>query len=99
MAGKIIVKGNIFPPAESGMLNLDTYIVVSLLNRTLTAEEYRRIADEELGVSDIAHWELPMLANRAARGLRPRCSRLSYLYRERQGLTYHHGNRASVSPR
>lgn len=46
------------------MLNLDTHIVVSLLNRTLTAEEYRRIADEELGVSDIALWELAMLANR-----------------------------------
>jgi PIN domain nuclease of toxin-antitoxin system len=46
------------------MLNLDTHIVVSLLNRTLTAEEYRRIADEELGLSDIVLWELAMLANR-----------------------------------
>lgn len=46
------------------MLNLDTHIVVSLLNRTLTAEEYRRIADEELGLSDIALWELAMLAKR-----------------------------------
>ena len=46
------------------MLNLDTHIVVSLLNRTLTAEEYRRIADEELGVSDIVLWELAMLAKR-----------------------------------
>lgn len=46
------------------MLNLDTHIVVSLLDRTLTAEEYRRIADEELGVSDIALWELAMLAGR-----------------------------------
>jgi PIN domain nuclease of toxin-antitoxin system len=46
------------------MLNLDTHIIVSLLNRTLTAEEYRRIADEELGVSDIALWELAMLADR-----------------------------------
>jgi len=39
-----------FPPAASGMLNLDTHIVVSLLNRTLTAVEYERVADEELGV-------------------------------------------------
>ncbi|MGA8183844.1 MAG: type II toxin-antitoxin system VapC family toxin [Terriglobia bacterium] len=46
------------------MLNLDTHIVVALLNRTLTAEEYRRIADEELGLSDIVLWELAMLANR-----------------------------------
>jgi len=46
------------------MLNLDTHIVVSLLNRTLTAEEYRRVADEELGVSDIVLWELAMLARR-----------------------------------
>jgi len=46
------------------MLNLDTHIVVSLLNRTLTAEEYRCIADEELGLSDIVLWELAMLANR-----------------------------------
>jgi PIN domain nuclease of toxin-antitoxin system len=46
------------------MLNLDTHIVVSLLNRTLTPEEYRRIADEELGVSAIVLWELAMLANR-----------------------------------
>ena len=46
------------------MLNLDTHIVVSLLNRTLTAEEYRRIADEELGVSDIVLWELAMLTSR-----------------------------------
>ncbi|HKT12391.1 MAG TPA: PIN domain-containing protein [Terriglobia bacterium] len=46
------------------MLNLDTHIVVSLLNRTLTAEEYWRIADEELGLSDIVFWELAMLGNR-----------------------------------
>lgn len=46
------------------MLILDTHIVVSLLNRTLTAEEYRRVADEELGVSDIVLWELAMLAKR-----------------------------------
>ena len=46
------------------MLILDTHIVVSLLNRTLTAEEYRGVADEELGVSDIVLWELAMLAKR-----------------------------------
>lgn len=46
------------------MLNLDTHIVVSLLNRTLTAVEYERVADEELGVSDIVLWELAILVDR-----------------------------------
>lgn len=46
------------------MLNLDTHIVVSLLGRSLTADEYRRVADEELAVSGIVLWELAMLARR-----------------------------------
>ena len=46
------------------MLNLDTHIVISLLGRSLTANEYRRVADEELAMSDIVFWELAMLASR-----------------------------------
>jgi PIN domain nuclease of toxin-antitoxin system len=46
------------------MLNLDTHIVALLLGRGLTAEEYRRVADEELAVSDIVLWELAKLVKR-----------------------------------
>jgi len=46
------------------MLNLDTHIVALLLSRRLTVEEYRRVADEELAVSDIVLWEFAKLAKR-----------------------------------
>ena len=46
------------------MLNLDTHIVAALLNRTLTPDEYERVAEEELALSDIVLWELAMLASR-----------------------------------
>lgn len=46
------------------MLNLDTHIVVSLLSRSLSDGEYRRLADEEVAVSDIVLWELAMLSSR-----------------------------------
>jgi PIN domain nuclease of toxin-antitoxin system len=46
------------------MLNLDTHIVVSLLGHSLTADEYDRVADEELAISSIVLWELAMLESR-----------------------------------
>jgi len=45
------------------MLNLDTHIVVFLMGRTLSAQEYDCVAEEELAISDIVLWELAMLAN------------------------------------
>lgn len=43
------------------MLNLDTHIVVYLLNGTLTPKEKSRIKGEEPAISDIVLWELSKL--------------------------------------
>jgi len=51
-----------FRRAESGMLNLDTHILVLFLTGDLSSGEYRCITDQNLAISDIVLWELAMLA-------------------------------------
>src|SRR2546430_2866451 len=51
-----------FRRAESGMLNLDTHILVLFLTGDLSSEEYRCITQQNLAISDIVLWELAMLA-------------------------------------
>ena len=43
------------------MLNLDTHIVVSLLNGDLDSREHRLIVSDSLAISDIVLWELAKL--------------------------------------
>lgn len=43
------------------MLNLDTHIVVSLLNGDLSKKEHQRIVSDSLAISDIVLWELSKL--------------------------------------
>ena len=43
------------------MLNLDTHILVLFLAGELNPAEYRCVASHELGISDIALWELAKL--------------------------------------
>ena len=47
-----------FRRAESGMLNLDTHILVLFLTGDLSYGEYRCITDQNLAISDIVLWEL-----------------------------------------
>jgi PIN domain nuclease of toxin-antitoxin system len=43
------------------MLNLDTHVLVALLEGTLRPAEARLVADEEIAISDIVLWELAKL--------------------------------------
>jgi PIN domain nuclease of toxin-antitoxin system len=43
------------------MLNLDTHILVYFLSRSLSLQEFQRMAREDLAISDIVLWELAML--------------------------------------
>jgi PIN domain nuclease of toxin-antitoxin system len=43
------------------MLNLDTHILVALLDGSLTESERALVANDELAISDIVLWELPKL--------------------------------------
>jgi len=43
------------------MLNLDTHILVALLNGDLSERERRLVVTEELAISDIVLWELAKL--------------------------------------
>ena len=43
------------------MLNLDTHIVVSLLNGDLGKKEHQRIVSDSLAISDVVLWELSKL--------------------------------------
>ena len=43
------------------MLNLDTHMVVAVLEGDLTAEEHRLVAGQKLAISDIVLWELAKL--------------------------------------
>lgn len=43
------------------MLNLDTHVLVALMEGTLRPPEERLVADEELAISDIVLWELATL--------------------------------------
>jgi PIN domain nuclease of toxin-antitoxin system len=43
------------------MLNLDTHILVALLEGTLSRQEYARLIDSDWAVSDIVFWELAKL--------------------------------------
>ncbi len=46
------------------MLNLDTHIVIAILEGTLTRSEEPLVKKEGLAISDIVLWELAMLACR-----------------------------------
>ena len=51
------------------MLNLDTHILIYLLNGSLTPREHQLIAQQPLAISDIVLWELAKLIQLGRIGL------------------------------
>ncbi len=49
---------------ESGMLNLDTHMLVAMIAGDVSADEIACAVNEDLAVSDIVLWELAMLVRR-----------------------------------
>lgn len=51
------------------MLNLDTHILIYLLNGSLTPREHQLVAQQPLAISDIVLWELAKLIQLGRIGL------------------------------
>src|SRR5262249_51208476 len=54
-------KATFFLQESVGMLNLDTHVVVALLDGSLTTEETALVSAERLAISSIVFWELAKL--------------------------------------
>ena len=51
------------------MLNLDTHMLVAVLDGSLSKNETEQVSDHELAISDIVLWELAKLVERNRLGL------------------------------
>lgn len=58
-----------FQPGSNGMLNLDTHILIYMLNGDLEVREHQLIVQEPLAISSIVLWELAKLVQLGRIGL------------------------------